>query len=64
MTSNHKKPKYPVMWNPNLLIDYYSKNNANNNAVCFLITKDQDKEKEEVNKLLVLEKENWKKTLY
>jgi hypothetical protein len=30
MTSNPKKPKYPVMWNPDLLIDYYYKNNENN----------------------------------
>jgi hypothetical protein len=30
MTGNPKKPKYPVMWNPDLLIDYYSKNNGNN----------------------------------
>jgi hypothetical protein len=27
MTGNPKKPKYPVMWNPDLLIDYYYKNN-------------------------------------
>jgi hypothetical protein len=25
-----KKPKYPVMWNPDLLIDYYYQNNKNN----------------------------------
>jgi hypothetical protein len=30
MTSNPKKPKYPVMWNLDLLIDYYYKNNENN----------------------------------
>jgi hypothetical protein len=30
MTNNPKKTKYPVMWNPDLLIDYYYKNNENN----------------------------------
>jgi hypothetical protein len=30
MIGNSKKPKYPVMWNPDLLIDYYCKNNGNN----------------------------------
>jgi hypothetical protein len=30
MIGNPKKPKYPVMWNPNLLIDYYCKNNGDN----------------------------------
>jgi hypothetical protein len=29
VTNNPKKPKYPVMWNPDLLIDYYYKNNEN-----------------------------------
>jgi hypothetical protein len=29
MTGNLKKPKYPVMWNPDLLIDFYCKNNGN-----------------------------------
>jgi hypothetical protein len=29
MTSNPKNPKYPTIWNPDLLIDYYFKNNGN-----------------------------------
>jgi hypothetical protein len=29
MTNNPKKPKFPVMWNPDLLIDYYYQNNRN-----------------------------------
>jgi hypothetical protein len=29
MTNNFKKPKYPIMWNPDLLIDYYYQNNEN-----------------------------------
>jgi hypothetical protein len=27
-TSNPKKPKYPTIWNPDVLIDYYYKNNG------------------------------------
>jgi hypothetical protein len=30
MTSNTKKPKYPTIWNLDLLIDYYYKNNKDN----------------------------------
>jgi hypothetical protein len=30
MMGNPKKPKYPIMWNPDLLIDYYYKNNDSN----------------------------------
>jgi hypothetical protein len=30
MMGNPKKPKYLVMWNLDLLIDYYCKNNGNN----------------------------------
>jgi hypothetical protein len=30
MTRNPRKPKYPVMWNPDLLINYYFENNENN----------------------------------
>jgi uncharacterized protein YsxB (DUF464 family) len=29
MTSNPKKVKYPTIWNPDLLIDYYYRNNEN-----------------------------------
>jgi hypothetical protein len=30
MTSNPKKPKYPTIWNPDVLIDYYYKNKGDN----------------------------------
>jgi undecaprenyl pyrophosphate synthase len=40
-------------------LSYYSPLAANNNTVCFLITKDQDKQKEEVNNLVSLEKEKF-----
>jgi hypothetical protein len=45
--------------NSSVALSYYSPLAANNNAICLLITKDQDKQKEEVNKLLSLEKEKF-----
>jgi hypothetical protein len=30
MLNHPKKLKYPITWNPDLLIDYYYKNNGNN----------------------------------
>jgi hypothetical protein len=30
MMNHPKKPRYPITWNPDLLIDYYYKNNGNN----------------------------------
>jgi hypothetical protein len=45
--------------NSSIALSYYSPLAANNNAVCLLITMDQDKQKEEVNKLLSLEKEKF-----
>jgi hypothetical protein len=29
ITNNFKKSKYPVMWNPDLLVDYYYQNSGN-----------------------------------
>jgi hypothetical protein len=45
--------------NSSVALSYYSPLAANNNAICLLITKDQDKQKEEVNNLLSLEKEKF-----
>jgi hypothetical protein len=53
----NKSPKLTM--NSSVTLSYYSLLAANNNAVYMLITKDQDKQKEEVNKLLSLEKEKF-----
>jgi primosomal protein N' len=45
--------------NSSVALSYYSPLAANNNTICMLITKDQDKQKEEVNNLLSLEKEKF-----
>jgi hypothetical protein len=42
-------------------LSHYSPLAANNNTVCALIIKDQLNQKEEVNKLLILEKDKFKK---
>jgi hypothetical protein len=46
--------------NSTVALSHYSPLAPNNNTVCVLITKDQIDQKEEVNKLLVLEKEKFK----
>jgi hypothetical protein len=43
--------------NSSIALSYYSPLPLNNNAVCLLLTKDQDEQKIEVNNLLSLEKE-------
>jgi hypothetical protein len=45
--------------NSTIVLTHYSPLAASNNTICALITKDQANQKEEINKLLVLEKEKF-----
>jgi hypothetical protein len=45
--------------NSSVALSYYSPLASNNNAVCLLLTKDQNEQKIEVNNLLSLEKEKF-----
>jgi hypothetical protein len=47
--------------NSTVALTHYSPFAASNNSVCALITKDEINQKEEVNKLLILEKEKFEK---